>query len=222
MHKPLNPDTEKEIKEALEVYREEVERAPLAKDTKKTYLLHAGNFVRWLCGDFEPGGRNKFLWALLSIALMSMTPIGFAVADTTEDAARIERKFQIRELAREIFDRADNRAREAAKNSPTIQRNNEEMSDKIDECSDLANELIEASKNAELPLYQRRELLEEARHALVGNRGCVSMAIQSNPNKGIIEELRNDFIEEELDRLNSTMEEPKLQDLRLEIQGIST
>jgi len=48
------------------------------------------------------------------------------------------------------------------------------------------------------------------------------MAIQSNPNKGIIEELRNDFIEEELDRLNSTMEEPKLQDLRLEIQGIST
>ena len=45
-----------EVNAALERYREEVEAAKLARATKNTYLRHAETFVRWLRGDFEPGG----------------------------------------------------------------------------------------------------------------------------------------------------------------------
>ena len=44
------------VRDALEAYREEVERADLRPDTKRTYLRHAETFVRWLGGDFVPGG----------------------------------------------------------------------------------------------------------------------------------------------------------------------
>ncbi len=59
MTKQLNPICRKQVTEALEVYRTEVEDAPLTRSTKDTYLLHAENFVRWLHGNFEPGSRSK-------------------------------------------------------------------------------------------------------------------------------------------------------------------
>ena len=43
------------VQEALERYRQEVESTELQPTTKKTYLTHAENFVRWLDDDFEPG-----------------------------------------------------------------------------------------------------------------------------------------------------------------------
>ena len=46
-----------EVKVALEGYREAVEATLLANDTKRTYLRHAETFVRWLEGDFRPGGQ---------------------------------------------------------------------------------------------------------------------------------------------------------------------
>ena len=53
----LDPVCRQKVKEALEVYRNEVEKSNLAPNTKKTYLLHSENFVRWLHEDFEPGSR---------------------------------------------------------------------------------------------------------------------------------------------------------------------
>lgn len=47
------------LRELLEQYIAEVEAAPLADLTKRTYILHATNFVRWTEGDFEPGSRAK-------------------------------------------------------------------------------------------------------------------------------------------------------------------
>ncbi len=51
------------VQDALEQYEQEVQDAEesgfLTEQTKKTYLLHAKHFVRWLDDDFEPGGRGK-------------------------------------------------------------------------------------------------------------------------------------------------------------------
>ncbi len=53
----LDPVCRQKVKEALDVYRKEVEESNLAQTTQKTYLRHAGTFVRWLHEDFEPGSR---------------------------------------------------------------------------------------------------------------------------------------------------------------------
>ena len=49
----------KTVQKALVRYEAEVEDTPLAPSAKKTYLLHAENFVRWLSDDFEPGATLK-------------------------------------------------------------------------------------------------------------------------------------------------------------------
>ncbi len=52
-----------EVERALEQYREllaELEQTGVLKEnTRKTYLLHSENFVRWLKDEFDPGERNK-------------------------------------------------------------------------------------------------------------------------------------------------------------------
>lgn len=52
-----------EVEQALERYREllaELEQSGVLKEnTRKTYLLHSENFVRWLRGEFDPGERNR-------------------------------------------------------------------------------------------------------------------------------------------------------------------
>ena len=53
----MKTETLAEIDAALERYLQEVDAKPLAFTTKVTYKLHASNFVRWLHGDFEPGGN---------------------------------------------------------------------------------------------------------------------------------------------------------------------
>ena len=44
-----------DVEKALKKYEQVVEEAPLAPSSKRTYVLHAHHFVRWLKGDFEPG-----------------------------------------------------------------------------------------------------------------------------------------------------------------------
>ena len=53
----ISREAMREITEALEAYREEVEETRLRPNTKGTYLRHAENFVRWLQDDFEPEDR---------------------------------------------------------------------------------------------------------------------------------------------------------------------
>lgn len=63
MHTPLHPKIDPEVavqvREYLVLYLDDVRQAPLAPSTKRTYSLHAENFVRWIEGDFEPGVLNK-------------------------------------------------------------------------------------------------------------------------------------------------------------------
>jgi hypothetical protein len=53
----LRPEVLREVELAFESYEREVESAALQNATKRTYLLHAGNFVRRLRDDFSPGER---------------------------------------------------------------------------------------------------------------------------------------------------------------------
>ena len=52
----INRDVSRVITLMLDRYTQEVKTSPLKANTKKTYLLHAENFVKWLHDDFEPGG----------------------------------------------------------------------------------------------------------------------------------------------------------------------
>ena len=52
-------DALQQVEAALGQYEAEVHAANLKWSTKKTYTLHAGNFVRWLKDDFEPGILRK-------------------------------------------------------------------------------------------------------------------------------------------------------------------
>ena len=45
------------VQDALERYKEVVEATEMTLTSKKTYLLHAKHFVRWLADDFEPGAK---------------------------------------------------------------------------------------------------------------------------------------------------------------------
>ena len=49
----------KAVRDALERYEAEVTDTPLTPSAKKTYILHAEHFVRWLNDDFEPGATLK-------------------------------------------------------------------------------------------------------------------------------------------------------------------
>lgn len=47
----------REVEEAFRRYEAEVEESNMTPESKKTYLLHSRNFIRWLRGDFRPGDR---------------------------------------------------------------------------------------------------------------------------------------------------------------------
>ena len=48
-----------QVQATLENYEEAVNATLMTEQSKKTYLLHAKNFVRWLDDDFEPGATLR-------------------------------------------------------------------------------------------------------------------------------------------------------------------
>ena len=55
----INNDALRQVQEALDRYEKEVNAKPLAPSSRKTYILHAWHFVRWLNDDFEPGVYSR-------------------------------------------------------------------------------------------------------------------------------------------------------------------
>ena len=51
----VSPHVLREVEDALEQYRKEVDATEMRQSAKTTYLLHSRNFVRWLDDDFTPG-----------------------------------------------------------------------------------------------------------------------------------------------------------------------
>ena len=213
MTKHLNPICRQQVNEALKVYREEVGDTPLARSTKDTYLLHMRNFIRWMHGDFEPGRRNRLGSFLIAsvVAISAFAPIISSFAGSEEDAARIERKFEIRELARQILERVDKRTEEAAKNSPTIQENNKVMLLEINVCLEQSDQRLKVIREGNLSAETSQGLLLE----------CIEVATDKNPNDEILDELREEFINEEIEALRDSLEEPKRKELEKEIRELS-
>ena len=56
----ISDDALRQVQEAFGRYENEVNAEALAASSKKTYILHAWHFVRWLDDDFEPGGTLRF------------------------------------------------------------------------------------------------------------------------------------------------------------------
>lgn len=54
----VTPSADQEIRDAFEEYSRLVADSGLSETSQKTYLLHAGNFVRWLNDEFVPGSRT--------------------------------------------------------------------------------------------------------------------------------------------------------------------
>lgn len=51
------------VKELHECYRLEIESSAIKPLSRKTYISHSANFVRWISGDFEPGSKIKRIMA---------------------------------------------------------------------------------------------------------------------------------------------------------------
>ena len=54
----VNAEVWEVIVKALDQYFDEVLATELAWSTKRTYLTHALNFVRWMVDDFDPASRR--------------------------------------------------------------------------------------------------------------------------------------------------------------------
>ncbi len=55
----ISPAALSEVQEALGRYTEVVEATEMTPSSKKTYLLHAEQFLRWLADNFEPGATLR-------------------------------------------------------------------------------------------------------------------------------------------------------------------
>ena len=155
MTKRLSPVCRKQVKEALEIYRAEVDESDLAPDTKRTYLRHAETFVRWLHDDFVPGAGNRLCAFVLAIAVAVavLAPMATSIAGAEEDAARIEKRFELRELARSIATKVEKRLDEAIMKSPTIQKEREQC----DESYEERNSKITEGKEGWYKLWKKCE-----------------------------------------------------------------
>ncbi len=51
----INTEALRAVKTALVEYEKTVQASAMTPQSKKTYLLHTNNFVRWLEDDFIPG-----------------------------------------------------------------------------------------------------------------------------------------------------------------------
>ena len=59
-HMPkISPGALREVQDALDHYNVEVKQTNLAEWSKKTYLDHALQFVRWLNDEFTPGEKTR-------------------------------------------------------------------------------------------------------------------------------------------------------------------
>lgn len=154
---------------------------------------------------------NGLLLAIC-LALVSSQVLG----SSGEDISRIERKFEIRKLAKEDYQRADKRALQAAMSSPTLK-------DYIQNCIEtkrntfgIGKEFLDSMPESYVERYMRRVRSWE--------KDCKDHVMQRRSDVvNIIDELRSEFIEEELDHLLDSSREPekKRKEIEAEIQKFS-
>lgn len=141
------------------------------------------------------------------------------MAANEEDVARAEREFELREKARGLYDRADERAKDAVRESSAGEELREKVMAAFDECMAEGKALIEAGKNRKRSLDERRVLLAQGQRVLLS---CLDrMAELSSGNDDLIAKLRDDFIAEEIERLRGVMDDEELALLESAVRDIS-
>jgi hypothetical protein len=57
--RPALDEVDRALKDYEELLAKRIADRVIQENTRKTYLLHSQNFVRWLHDEFDPGARNK-------------------------------------------------------------------------------------------------------------------------------------------------------------------
>ena len=108
-------------------------------------------------------------------------------------------------MARDMFDRAQTRAKAAVSESSAGQQLRDEITKAMDECIATGSALTEAAKDRRKSLDQRQALLAESRAVLLS---CPDTMLEmSSGNDDLIAKLRDQFIAEELEGLRNALEE---------------
>ena len=141
------------------------------------------------------------------------------IAANQEDVARAEREFELREAARELFDRADKRAKDAVSESSAGKELREKVSAAFDECLAEGNALTQAGGDRKRSLDERRSLLVQGRRLLLSCPDLLSEL--SSGNADLIAKLRDDFIAEEIERLRGVVDDQYLALIETAVQDIS-
>lgn len=156
-------------------------------------------------------GAALGVWLFTAVA----APTGLAAEQS--DIQRAEQKLAIREMARRIVEGAVERATDAVHHTAVGKENNEQQSRRITGCLDGHLNLLRAQTDA----VKARTLRPEEADALEGFddlTDCIEAAKNANPNAEIIADLRDDFIEEELQALRESMDEAALDEVREEVK----
>ena len=144
----------------------------------------------------------------LAATLVLCLVAGTATAAQNEDIARAEREYELRKTARALFDRADNRAKEAVRGSSAGEDLREKVKKTFEDCIAEGNALTEAGKDRKTPLDERQALLAQAQHVLLSCADRVAKV--SSANDDLIAKLREEFIAEEVELLRDDMDDEDL------------
>lgn len=97
------------------------------------------------------------------------------LAASDSDVARAEREFALREVARDIFERAETRAKDAVRASSAHKKLVKDVRETLDECDAAASETIEAGKDRRRSVGERRILLAEG---IKAKESCLDLVVE--------------------------------------------
>ena len=163
--------------------------------------------------------ETSFVAALLIAMTVGLhIPSASAIAGNDDDIARVERKAELRKLAREIYDRANKRAKDAVLKSSVGKKFRAEVMKAFNDCISTAKTMMKASEQHGISNYRRRTLLNRAESILMSCPNKIKMPPEI---KSLIAELRGEFIAEELERLQNKLDKPKQNELNEELRKLS-
>ena len=142
-----------------------------------------------------------------------------ALATSDSDVARAEREIALREMARGIFERAEARAKDAVRASSAHKKLVKDVREAFDECNAVASEITEAGRDRRKSIGERQAWLAEG---VKTRESCMDLIVEmSRRNDGLIAELRDQFIAEELDALRTDLEESEFTTLESAVGALA-
>lgn len=163
------------------------------------------------------GNAFRLIGATLVVFICLLGTLGrTSWAAEQSDIERAERIQAVRDLARTIFERSHERAKNAVNQTAAGKENNQRVEDLSLACLEAATTRLQMHNEARM----RGEAVGRFDYDsnLAVSEECIRGARDSNPNAEVIAELRAEFIEEELEALRESMERGAVEELRDEVQ----